>query len=149
MARERRFLPSWVVVVMTSLMMHLTTTPGWWSPEGRRGGVALAAHLMRSVPGVLPTTRDDGSGLKKRTETTGHGIGHGSGRSLVRHGPMRSKPQVHSLRTGIVSVSSYTPNGYYYGKEGKGGGRKGERWQEGVWKGMRASRSAPSCVFFI
>ena len=72
----------------------------------------VAAHLMRSVPGVLPK---DG-GVAKSTEKTGHGIGYGSGRVLLRHGPMMSKPQQHSLTTDIVSVTSYTRDGYYYGK---------------------------------
>lgn len=75
---------------------------------------AAVAHLLRSLPGDLP---DAGDVVRR----TGHGIGHGSGRSLVRYGPIESKPQRHSITTDIESISSYTPNGYYYGKEGEGG----------------------------
>lgn len=42
---------------------------------------------------------------------------------LVRHGSFESNPTSHSLTTDIVSIASYTPDGYKYGK-GEGASTK-------------------------
>ena len=107
------------VVVSLHLFVAMTMVGLTPPPEAR-----VAAHLMRSVPGVLPK---DG-GVAKSTEMTGFGIGYGSRRTLVRHGPMMSKPQQHSLATEIVSVTSYTRDGYYYGRGQRWRGRRALGW---------------------
>lgn len=91
------------LALMTLLILALAPWPARCGPQ----------RLMRDVPGDVSKDRFPDA---HRPGRTGHGIGLNAGRAYVNRGPMGSNPVKHTLGTEIVSVSSYSPNGYYYGK---------------------------------